>query len=104
MNGVHAAVLLDLNCPVFQRQLFALPKSHQLAVLRTLRRLSGMTWDLVHRDSGLRCEAILGRTGKGGERLYTLRVSRGFRAVAVRQDDWLRVLSLHPDHDSAHER
>jgi hypothetical protein len=104
MSGVRAEVLLDLNCPVFQRQLFALPKPHQLAVLRTLRRLSQMTWDLVVRDAGLRWEAILGRTGQGGQRLYTLRVTGGFRAVALREGDWLRLLSLHPDHDSASER
>lgn len=104
MTPGEGSVLLDLNCPELQRQLFALPKPHQLAVLGTLRKLSRMTWDLVYRDPGLRWEAILSRAGPGGRRLYSLRMTRGLRAVALREGDWLRLLSLHPDHDSAYER
>jgi len=36
-------VRLDLNNPVFQRQLFVLQKNEQLSVLKTLRKISEMT-------------------------------------------------------------
>jgi hypothetical protein len=97
-----APVRLDLNSPVFQRQLFALSKDGQIAVLNALRTLAGMSWQQVYADAGLRWEAILSRAGPHGGRLYSLRIGRGFRAVAYREDDWLRLLTLHPDHDTAY--
>jgi hypothetical protein len=93
---------LDLNNPVFQRQLFALEARQQRAVLTSLRKLSQMTWDQVYRDPGLRWEAIVSKPGPHGGRLYSLRLGRGFRAVGLRQEEWLRLLTLHPDHNSAY--
>lgn len=95
-------IRLDLNNPVFQRQLFELEKRDQLAVLRGLRKLSQLTWPTLYSDRGLRREAIVSRKGPNGARLYTIRLSRGFRAVVCREDEWLRFLTLHPDHDSAY--
>ena len=95
-------VRLDLNNPVFQRQLFALGAQDQRAVLSSLRKLGQMTWNQLYRDPGLRWEAIISKSGPHGGRLYSLRLGRGLRALAFRQDDWLRILSLHPDHDSAY--
>ena len=95
-------VLLDLNSPVFQRDLFALEKRGQVALLSTLKRIRAMTWPQIYADSGLKWEAIHSRQGPGGQRLYSLRVSQAFRAVAYRAGGWLRLLSLHPDHDSAY--
>ncbi len=46
-------VRLDLNSPVFQRLLLRLAKQQQTSVLGTLRKLSGMTWEQVYRDTGL---------------------------------------------------
>jgi len=96
------AVALDLNSPVFQQALFALPKEEQRGVLGTLKKISQMTWEQVYRDKGLRWEAILSRAGPEGRRLYSLRISRACRAVAFRDGEWLRLVSLHPDHDSAY--
>jgi hypothetical protein len=98
-----AAVRLDLNNPVFLRNLFALAKNDQNQVLTTLRKLFQMTWDQVYRDSGLKWEAIVSQVGPHGGRIYSFRTGKALRAVAYRQDDWLRILSLHPDHDSAYE-
>ena len=90
-------VRLDLNNAVFQRQLFALEKTQQLGVLATLRKLSELRWPQVYPDRGLKWELIHSRIGPGGQRLYSLRISQGFRAVAYRDHGgWLRVLSLHP--------
>ncbi|UOF91382.1 hypothetical protein LSG31_03765 [Fodinisporobacter ferrooxydans] len=95
-------IRLDLNNPVFQRTLFHLSKQEQLAVLGTLRKLTDMNWNQMHRDSGLKWELIHSRCGSMGEKLYSFRIGKGFRAIAYRDGCWLRVLSLHPDHDSAY--
>jgi hypothetical protein len=92
-------LLLDLNNPVFQRDLFALEKADQLALLSTLKRLRGMTWKQVYADQGLKWEAIHSRQGPHGQRLYSFRASR---AVGYRDGLWLKILSLHADHDSAY--
>lgn len=94
---------LDLNNPVFQRQLFDLPKTQQRNIINTLRKLSGMVWQQLYVDNGLKWEAILSRKGPGGKRLYTFRIGKGFRGVAYRDGQWLRILSLHSDHDSAYQ-
>ncbi|MBW1703727.1 MAG: hypothetical protein JRJ86_00995 [Deltaproteobacteria bacterium] len=98
------ALKLDLNNPVFQKQLFDLAKEKQLSVLKTLRKLSNMIWNQVYQDQGLKWELVYSRTGPNGKRLYSLRIGTGFRAVAYRDGQWLRLLSLHPDHDSAYKR
>lgn len=96
-------IRLDLNDEEFQEALFRLPKQQQLNVLGTLRKLSQMSWDQVYRDSGLKWELIQSRTDPKGKRLYSFRISQGFRAVALRDGEWLKVLTLHPDHDSAYQ-
>ena len=96
-----ARVLLDLNNPVFQEGWFSLEKEEALAVLATLRKIHGMDWAELYRDRGLRWEAILSRSGPSGQRIYSLRVTRKMRAVAYRDGDFFRFLTLHPDHDSA---
>jgi len=100
--ATSSGIGLDLNNPTFQRQLFDLPKGDQRAVLNTLRKLSRMSWEQLYRDRGLKWEAILSRQGPHGGRLYTFRCGKGFRAVAYRDGDLLRLLTLHPDHDSAY--
>jgi len=80
-------IQLDLNDPDFQANLLSLGKQEVWAVLKTMRLLQAMTWHQLQSSKGLRWE---------------LRVSRSCRAVAWRDGPWLRLLSLHPDHDSAH--
>lgn len=50
--------LLDLNNPVFQQSLFALQKPTQLDVIRSLKKISQMTWPMIQQDKGLRWEKI----------------------------------------------
>ena len=94
-------IRLDLNNPVFQAQLLDLNKQEAWAVLKTLRLLQRMSWEQIQVSKGLHWELIQSKQGASGERLYSLRISRTCRAVAFREGDWLRLLSLHPDHDSA---
>ena len=98
----HQPIRLDLNNPVFQRQLFNLTKRDQHNILNTLRKLAKMTWQQVYSDFGLKWEVILSQKGPGDSKLYSFRISKGFRGVAYRDGSWLRLLSLHPDHDSAY--
>jgi hypothetical protein len=95
-------VLLDLNNPVFQRTWFTLERDEKLAVLTTLEKISKLEWPEVYRDKGLRWEAIQSKLGPHGGRLYSLRVTQKMRAVGFRDGDHLRLLDLHPDHDSAY--
>ena len=99
----HQRIRLDLINPVFQRQLFNLTKSNQHNIINTLRKLSNMTWQQIYSDYGLKWEAILSKKGPGGKKLYSFRIGKGFRGVAYRDGLWLRLLSLHPDHDSAYQ-
>jgi len=62
-----------------------------------------MSWDQLYRDPGFRWELIRTRVDPREKRLYSFRIGRGFRAVARRDDEWLKMVSLHPDHDSAYE-
>lgn len=95
-------IRLDLNNPEFQANLLAMAKEEAWAVLKTLRLLQAMDWEQVQTSKGLRWELIQTRQGPDGQRLYSLRVSRCCRAMAWREGPWLRLLSLHPDHDSAY--
>jgi hypothetical protein len=97
-----ARVVLDLNSPVFQQDWFALEREEALSVLATLRKIRLLDWEQLYRDKGLHWEAINSRSGPAGKRLYSLRITRSMRAVAYREGDFLRFLSLHPDHDSAY--
>ena len=96
-------VLVDLNNSAFQQQWFTLPPPEALAVLATLRKIRQLEWEQVYRDKGLRWEAIQSRTGPRGERIYSLRVTQKARAVAYRDGNVMRFLTLHADHDSAYE-
>ena len=95
-------ILLDLNNPIFQKDLFALSKSEAIAILKILKKISQLTWEQLYKDQGLKWELISSKQEKQGEKLYSLRVTQKCRAVAIREGDYLRLLSLHSDHDSAY--
>ncbi|MBT3388648.1 MAG: hypothetical protein HN417_12000 [Desulfobacula sp.] len=96
-------IRLDLNNPVFQRNLFNLGKNDQRNILNTCKKLTKMTWQQLYSDQGLKWEVILSKKGPEGYRLYTFQIGKGFRASGYRERLWLRILSLHPDHDSAYK-
>lgn len=97
MSGNDDKVLLDLNYPVFQDELFALDASEIRKIIKTLGKIKGLAWNEVFRDQGLKWEALRSLPGK-----YTLRLSRSYRAVVVREDGWMRFQALHQDHDAAY--
>lgn len=97
-------IRLDLNNPDFQTQLVALTKPAQTETLGTFRKLLQMSWVQIYQDRGLNWEKIESRRGPHAQALYSFRISRKIRALGYRDGDYLRVLSIHEDHDSAYEK
>ncbi len=96
------AVLLDLNSPEFQDQLFALDRTMLAQVIEVLARIRKIPWSDLYRAPGLKWEKI-GRQTAFGQPLYSLRITQKARAVGFRDGAYLRLISLHPDHDSAYD-
>jgi hypothetical protein len=96
-------ILLDLNNPIFQRDLFDLPKNEALSALKTFQKISQLNWEQLYRDRGLKWEKIHSKQGQKGENLYSFRITEKCRGIAVREGEYLRILSLHSDHDSAYQ-
>ncbi len=101
----RATARLDLNNPVFQRDLLGLQKAERHAALDTLARLRQLTWNQIYRDKGLRWEKITSvKPPPGIDALYSLRITQARRAVACRDGDFIRLLSIPPNHDATYGR
>jgi len=100
--GQEALVRLDLNNPVFQLHLLTLQELERHAALETLNKLRQMTWHQVYQDAGLKWEKIVSvKPPAGADAMYSLRISQARRATAYREGDFIRLLTIAPDHDSA---
>ncbi|MCF8127127.1 MAG: hypothetical protein K9N10_01320 [Deltaproteobacteria bacterium] len=95
---------IDLNFPDFQKDFFTLQKNEGYALIKTFKILSRMDFDQLRRSPGLNLERIKNMKTRKGNSLYSIRITRSFRAVISIQDDYLRFISLHPDHDSAYKK
>jgi hypothetical protein len=102
-NDQDKLVRLDLNNPIFQENLFTLQKPERQAVLDTLNKLRQMTWNQVYRDGGLKWEKIISvKPPTGIDTIYSLRITQARRATAYRDDDFIRFLTIAPDHDNTY--
>ena len=97
-------VRLDLNSPEFQDVFFRLEQEDLKQAVAALRRLRELDWNALYRHTGFRWEAIQHLTAPNGSSVYSLRLSQRIRGLAFRDGDFLRFVSLHPDHDSAYQR
>ena len=104
MAGAARHVRLDLNSPEFLDVFLRLELGELKQVVTSLRRLRQLDWDTVYRHTGFRWEVIEHLKAPNDARMYSLRLSQKVRAVAYRDGDFLRLISLHPDHDSAYQR
>jgi len=96
-------VRLDLNNPVFQENLLTLQKPERHAALDTLNKLRQMTWNQVYRDGGLKWEKIISiKPPKDIDAIYSLRITNSRRATAYRDGEFIRLLTIAPDHDSTY--
>lgn len=91
-----------MNNPDFQHDLFSLEKIEQHALIKTLRKIAQMHWEQLYADHGLNWEEILSKRSRSGDKIFSFRFSQKYRATALRQNDFLRLLTLHTDHDSAY--
>ena len=105
MPDAHGAVRLDLNNLVFQENLLNLQKPERHSALETLKKLRQMSWTQVYRDNGLKWEKIVSVTPPAGiAAIYSLRITQSRRATAYRNGDFMRLLTIAPDHDAAYGR
>lgn len=98
-----STVRLDLNNPEFQKDLFNLPKSDFIQAGATLRKIAQQTWQQVYLDPGLKWEKIWSiKLPAGIEAIYSLRLSQHRRALAYREGDFMRLLTIPSDHDTTY--
>jgi len=97
-------VRLDLNSPEFLEVFSRLESAELAQVAGSLDRLRKLDWSNVYASKGLRWEAIDHlKAPDGKSAVYSVRLSQKVRALAFREGDFMRFVSLHPDHDSAYE-
>jgi hypothetical protein len=96
-------VRLDLNSPEFQDVLFRLELEELKQVIAALRRLRELDWSTLYQRKGFQWEAIGHLKAPNGAKVYSLRLTQRIRALAFRDGDFLRLISLHPEHDSAYK-
>lgn len=95
-----ASIRLDLNNPVFQENLLLLQKPERHAALDTLNKIRQITWNQLYRDNGLKWEKIVSvKPAAGVDAVYSLRITQFRRATAFRDGDFIRLLTIAPDHD-----
>ena len=101
--GPPGLVKLDINNPVFQVGLFTLQKPERHAALDTLNKIRQLTWAQVNRDNGLKWEKISSvKPPAGVDAVYSLRITQARRAIAFREGDFMRFLTVAADHDSTY--
>ena len=94
---------LDLNNPVFQEHLLTLQKPERHAALDTFSKLRQMTWNQVYRDNGLKWEKLISvKPPAGINVVYSLRITQARRATAYPDGEFIRFLTIAPDHDSTY--
>jgi hypothetical protein len=88
---------------VFQEHLLTLQKSERHAALDALNKIRQMSWNQLVRDQGLKWEKITSiKPPQGMDAVYSLRINRSRRATAHRDGDFMRLLTIAPDHDSTY--
>lgn len=96
-------VRLDLNNPVFQENLLTLQKPDRHAALDSLNKIRQMSWNQFYRDSGLKWEKIISVNPPAGvDAIYSFRITQSRRATAYRDGDFIRLLTIAPDHDNTY--
>ncbi len=104
MAGGPSRVRLDLNSPEFQDVFFRLEVAELKQIVTSLRRLRELDWTGLYRHTGFRWEPMEHLKAPNGASVYSLGLSQKVRGVAYRDGGFLRLISLHPDHDSAYRR
>lgn len=72
-------------------------------IVTTQNKIRQLTWNQLYRDNGLKW----GKVGSvkppaGVAAIYSLRITRSRRATALRDGDFIRLLTITSDHDSTY--
>jgi hypothetical protein len=102
--AASSRIKLDLNSPEFQNVFLRLGAVELKQVVASLRRLREPDWLTLYQHTGFQWEHIAHLTGPGGAKVWSLRLSQKIRAIGYHDGEYLRLVSLHPDHDSAYDR
>jgi hypothetical protein len=102
--GTASRIRLDLNSPEFRDVFFRLQTDELKQVVASLRRLRELDWNGLYGHTGFHWGALEHLKAPNGAKLHSLRLSQRIRVVVFRDGDFLRLISLHPDHDSAYKR
>lgn len=97
-------VLLDLSSPQFLDVFFELDAGELGQVIKALKKIRSLDWPTFMRHSGSKWEQIDHITAPNKKPAHSFRLSQKYRALAWRDGNYLRVISLHLDHDSAYRR
>ena len=107
-SSQHQLVLCDLSFPRLQAELLELESAEFDQVEETVKKIEKMTWDQIYKTSsktqkrGLNWEIIENQMTRSGKKIASIRISKKFRARVCRDGQYMRFISLHPDHDSAY--
>jgi len=97
LSGNDDRVLLDINYPAFQDELFELDAAEFKKGSKTLKKIKGLTWQDLFRDSAKDWEHLKSAPGK-----YSVRLSQSCRAIVRREGSLMRFQSLHLDRDGTY--
>lgn len=105
----HHYVQVDTSYPRFLKSLANLKVDEQEAILDTIDKIQKMTWDDVYKTSsktpgqkrGINYEPVDQKTSSG-KRIATVRASAKVRIRVCRDEQFMRCISIHLDHDSAY--
>lgn len=93
-------VKLDINNPFFLREWKKLQLVEHQALINTFLKIQQYTWQDLYSIKGLKWEEI---SSLGNGKLYSFRFSKKYRATAYRDGNYLVMVNLHVDHDSAYK-
>jgi len=105
----HELVECDLEFPRVQKELADLELDQLEQVENSVEKIQKMTWDQIYKTSsktqkrGLNWEPLDGQETATGKKIASIRISGKFRARVCRDGNFMRFISLHPDHDSAYD-
>ena len=86
---------------MFQEQLLSLQKKERNAALDSLKKIRKLTWNQLVRDQGIEWEKITSiKPPAGIDAVDSLRISQSSRATAHRDGEFIRLLTIAPDHDT----
>lgn len=108
-SNQHKNIEIDLEWPRVQAELQNLESKELDQVESSIEKIKKMTWDQVYKTSsknqkrGLNWEPIEGQKTASGKSIASIRISGKSRARVCRDGNFMRFISLHPDHDSAYD-